>query len=133
MKVYQTYDRITGEPTGDHYPGIVVEHKAARDRFALFGVEARPLDEAIKVDRMALKRGVGNMFSAYIECDEPSCGCYGAKWYVLYCEGQMVMGPNYAEHVNKIIDETIEEWDLYEVPLKGGQLDVTRVDFSKLF
>lgn len=133
MKVYQTYDIITGEPTGMFYPGIVIEHPTAQQRLLLGGVEARALDDAVRVERMAVRRGVGNLFTAYVECDEPSCQCYGAKWYMLYCDAVQVMGPNYAESVNKIVDEAIEGWDLYELPFLDGEVDRRSVDITKLF
>ncbi len=133
MKVYQTYDIITDEPTGMFYPGIVIEHAAAEQRLLLLGMTARPLDEAVKVERMMVKRGVGNLFSAYVECDEPTCQCYGSKWYVLYCDSVQVMGPGYKEHIDKVMDDTRDERKLYELPFADGEVDRTKVDITKLF
>lgn len=133
MKVYQTHDIITGEPTGMFYPGYVVEHDKAQERLLLLGVEARPLDDAVIVERMVVKRGVGNLFTAYVECDEPSCGCYGSKWYMLYCNAVQAMGPTYKEAVDKVVSDTRDEWGMYELPMLDGTIDRSKVDISKLF
>lgn len=134
MKVYEAVSYITGEPQGVYFPGMVVEgSQAMKESLLLSGLTVRELDEAFKVYRMAVRKGADNMFSCYIECDEPDCPCYGAKWYLLFANGKQQAGPMYKESVDGVFDGMLKDYkDLYEIPFTDGEVDYSRLDRSKL-
>jgi len=135
MKVYEAVSYVTGEGQGIFYPGIFIENsQVMRDTFLLSGMAARPLDEANKVYRMAAMPGADNLFSSCIVCDDVDCGCYGARWYWLFVNGRMMMGPALKVSVDGVIDSMLSDYPgLYEIPLtEAGEVDYDRLDRGKL-